>query len=164
MSLPTLTKTTSALQLVVLKTCDKQEQYHFARGYLRDVTIISISCVLSILCDIDKLYYRYCELVYAIVIVNRLPVIIFYVTTPQLPASSLLGSESWSSSATFPSSASPSAGCLLLVCSSSSSSSPCCAEADDAAAPSGCWSCSTHLLRGCWSRRRWGSSRMACLT
>ena len=120
-----MTKTTSALQLVVLKTCDKQEQYHFARGYLRDVTIISISCVLSILCDIDKLYYRYCELVYAIVIVSRLPVIIFYVTTPQLPASSLLGSESWSSSATFPSSASPSAvSCLLLVCSSSSYSSP----------------------------------------
>ena len=78
--------------------------------------------------------------------------------SPQSSYSSSLGSESSSSSAILPSLFSPSAG-RLLFCSSASCSS-CCAEAGAAAL--GCRSCSVARLWP-WSRRRLGSSRMACL-
>ena len=52
---------------------------------------------------------------------HKLFAVICFVISPQLPSSSLLGSESWSSSVTSPSSASPSAGCLPFCLSSSSS-------------------------------------------
>ena len=122
------------------------------RTLLRVVILYEVKIIISM---------RYMlSISHAIVATHRLLlvydiIISCIVFSPQLPSSSLLCPESWSSSATLPSSASPSAGGLLLLCPSS---------AEVEAAASEYRSCySTHLLRGCWSQRRWGSSRMACL-